>query len=154
LWLARLVEDDLAARRCVVSAGPRALDHEAVWPNALVAREVLRENVGRNDREELRTLEGWQGDAKQLERVERHGVGPRFRALDVYGKVHGGVRRELVEETRGLAGEARAHEHVINAGEHGAIGRRGGGHLHLFEVVDPHEARVALLGEPHLDEVA
>ena len=49
-------------------------------------------------------------------------------------------------------GNARAHQHVVHAGEHGAVERRQGGQLDLGEQVDADQAVVPLLREPHLDE--
>ncbi len=52
LWLSRLVEHHLSARGRVVAARLRALDHEAVRTDFLVAREVFGQDVGRHDRQE------------------------------------------------------------------------------------------------------
>ena len=58
-----------------------------------------------------------------------------------------------VEQPRDLRGDARAHEHVVDAGEHGAVGGGRRGHLHLLEEVHAHQAVVALAREPDLGEV-
>ena len=62
--------------------------------------------------------------------------------------------REVAQQPRDLARDAGAHQHVVDAGEHRAVRGRRRGHLHLLQVVDADRPVVALLGQPHLDEVA
>jgi hypothetical protein len=59
-----------------------------------------------------------------------------------------------VERAGDLLGDAGAHQHVVDAGQHGAVQRRQVGHLHLGQEVDPHRAVVPLLGQEHLHEEA
>ena len=62
--------------------------------------------------------------------------------------------RERAQQLRHLARDAGAHQHVVDAAEHRAEQGRGGGQLDLLEAVDADDAVVALLGQPHLGEVA
>ena len=49
---------------------------------------------------------------------------------------------------------ARAHQHIADAGQHGAEDRRKVRHLHLLQEVDAHRIFVPLAGQIDLDEVA
>jgi hypothetical protein len=59
----------------------------------------------------------------------------------------------LIEGARNGAGNAGAHEHVIDARQHRAIERGKGGYLDFFEQVDADEAGVVFLGEENFDKV-
>ena len=61
--------------------------------------------------------------------------------------------RERVEHTGNLSRDACAHEHIVHPREHRAIERRQIGHLHLGQQVDADHAVMAVLREPHLNEV-
>ena len=63
------------------------------------------------------------------------------------------VKRQPVQESRYLAGDARPHQDVVHTSEHGSVCRTRRGHLDLLQEVDPHHAVMALLGQPHLGEV-
>ena len=62
--------------------------------------------------------------------------------------------RERAQQLGHLTRDAGAHEHVVDAGEHRPEDRGRRGELDLLEAVDADDAVVALLGEPHLGEVA
>ena len=81
-------------------------------------------------------------------------MGARRGAGDLDEELHGPVGGQLVEQVRDVAGDPGAHQHVVDAGQHRAVGGRRGGHLDLLEEVDADQPVVALLREPHLDEVA
>ena len=153
--LARSLNASLTARRRVVAAGGRALrrrnrprarspcapaSSRASWP-----RRSRGTGAARAD-----------GRARQCARgsnVEQLGVAGlvsrrRRACIDV-----GSCCAERIEHAGNLARYACAHQHVVHAGEHRAVQRCEVRHLHLRQQVDPDHAVVALLREPHLDEV-
>jgi len=147
-----LVDHEAAAGRGVVAPRARPLDHEAVRPGDLVAGQPGGEHLRGDDGEEHRPAQRGEPAAGDLLRVELGGVGAG-------GAVHVKVQRNRLmagepgEEVRDLRGDTRTHQHVVHAGEQGAVRRTRGGELDLLQEVDAHEAVVALLGEPDLHEV-
>ena len=83
-----------------------------------------------------------------------HVPGPGVRACDGHAQLARGARSQRVEQARDLSRDPGAHQHIVNARQHGAIGRGGSGHLDFLQVVDPDKAVVTLLGQVYLDEVA
>jgi hypothetical protein len=72
--------------------------------------------------------------------------------IDAIG--HRFVVRQLIEDAGDLHGNARAHQHVIDARQHRAVQRGEVRQLHLLEQVDAHQSGVSCLREIHLGEVA
>ena len=75
------------------------------------------------------------------------------RAFDVNFQFHRLALRELVHHAGNRARNARAHQHVIHAGEHRAENRGQGGQLDFFQEVDADESGVAFLREKHFHEI-
>ncbi len=149
-----LVEHELAARRCVVTACAGCLDDEPVGARHLVTGEVLREHVVGDDREEDRAAQRRKLGAEHLDRVDRGRPGLlRQRVDDVDRDRRRAVLGEPVEQLRDVSRDAGAHEHDVDTGEHRAVGAVRRRHLDLLEVVHADDAVVALLGEEDLDEV-
>ncbi len=152
--LAALVELERAARRGVVAAGRWTLDHEPVDLAVRATGEALRKRVGCDDREKVRSLERWQIHVHVLARGERHQnrvVGARPGHRERVGRRL--MVGELVEHPRDLHGDARAHEHVVHAGQHCPVDRGQMRHLDLLEEVDPDRVVVPLAGQGDFDEI-
>ena len=62
--------------------------------------------------------------------------------------------REGVDQVRNRPRHPGAHEHDIDACEHGAVEGPRGGELDLFQAVDANEPVMPFLREPGLDEAA
>ena len=154
--LAGFAEQELAARRSIVSAGGGAFDHEAVDLAGGAAEEAGGEGAGRDDGEEVRANQRGQGCVDVFGRIEAHGS---VFALTGDGSgdgepVFGGaVGGQSVEHAGNLSGDARAHQDVAHAREHGSVDGGEVGQLHLFEEVDADGIGVAFAGEEDLHEV-
>ena len=60
---------------------------------------------------------------------------------------------QLVQQLGDLRGDPGPHQHVVHTGEHRPVCRTRRGHLDLLQEVDPDQAVMTLLGQPHLGEV-
>ena len=63
------------------------------------------------------------------------------------------VAGQSIEDARHAERNAGAHQHVVDAGQHGAVERGEVRDLDLLEIVDADRIRVALARQPDLDEV-
>ena len=135
-----------------MAAGHGALDHEAVGAGGGVTGKVGSQHVGGDNGQEL--------GPSQLLPGTQHRVGPHLHrdrsgagTYDVDVDPAGPSGCQRVQEHRELGGDARPDQHVIDAGEHGAVTRGRRRHLELLHQVDPDKALVALFGQEDLDEI-
>lgn len=152
-WFAPLVELlPAAARRGVVAAGSRAFDDETVDLAAGFAGERERERRGGNDREKSRACE------RSLF-VGQHGGGIELHALlgrgafDRDAQLRFLARRKAVEDAGNRLRNARAHQHVVDPGQHRAVEGGERGQLNFLEQIDPDGAGVIFLRKVNFDEV-
>ena len=116
---ARRVQVQWPARRCAVPACDRGFQDVAVRCGERVAGQVRGQDCGGDDREERGSGQRrWRGTA-QPGGVEADGV-----ALRGEGASHGDgqlsrlAAGQAIQQSRYLGGNARAHQHVVHAGEH------------------------------------
>ena len=133
----------------------RALDHERVDPAVRPADQHGPQGRGRDDRRELRPREFQRLAAAECLRIEpREELLVRPGLRHVQFQLHRSAARQTVEHAGDGFGNSGPHQDPVHAGEHGAIQRRQGHQLDLFQIVDSHLAGMALFGQEHLDEVA
>ncbi len=122
-------------------------------PDLGVAVEVARQHMEGDDGQEVGPAQGRQVVAERGGWAEGRSVRGR-RVDDVDGEVARAPGGVLSEQPRDLARHAGAHDHVVDVGQHRAEDGRQAGRLDLLQHVDADDARVALLGQPDLGEVA
>jgi len=119
---ASLVELQLAARRRIVAASRRAFDYKSVDASVGAAQDGGSEGIGTDNSQEARPVEQWKRAFRVIERIEVHGrVLPLCRAGNrqpVLGRMLCGKR---VKDAGNVQRNARAHQHVADAGQHCAV---------------------------------
>ena len=138
-----------------MTARDRALQHKPVGAAGRLAHQVLCQHRRRHDRQEPRPSQRRCGAPQHLCRVHTDGrafAGKRCRDRDA--QFDAPSRGKSVQQSGNFRRDARAHEDVIDSGEHGAKhgGRRG--ELVLLQIVHTDHAIVTLLGEEDLGEGA
>ena len=152
--LAARIRGRVLARRRIVPAGGRALDHEAIDMAGRLARQHGREQMTRDDGEEPGAFEcGRRGLGEVPRGIEAQvldHIAPV--ALDLEAQLGLTPRGHGVQRARDLARDARAHQDVVDTREQCAIERRQIRHLHLGQQVHADHAVMPFLGERDFDE--
>lgn len=135
-------------------AGDITLDDEAVDAAGGLLGQGGGEGGRGDDGEELRAVQLRSGLGKEVGGIEAgEGLGARGGADHIDGDFGGLTGGEAVEGTGNLARDAGAHEHVVDAGQHGAVERGEGADLDLLEQVNADRVAVSAFGEMDLGEV-